>query len=841
HNLDLEYINIRWFDTILIKGLLVYDTKNKKMIKADRVILDFKLADLITQNSINFDKAILQGVSVNILKNAPKDQFNLTYFIDEIKENLIKKNPDKKAKSFITDKIILTESKFGIHRKDKEIITNRFDQYHFTLQNLEANLTEFIVKPGSIAFTVNEMQCLDSATGFDVSELTTNFRYTKQSMVFQNMDMKFGKSTISQSMVFNYLQPSSVKEFVDSVKITANVKKSIIHSQDLGHFIPILKNYNDFYRLKGFIEGPVNRIGAKNITLQIGYRSVIVGYINTYGLPNLDETFISAKANMAKIDVTDLEKYMSKESFENIVKFGVIQLVGGFSGFTDDFVSNAKFKTHIGDFDTDINLKLGKSEQIKPTYSGKLSTRNFDLGILLDDSILFQHLDLNGSINGSGFAKEDAKFDLVSTIKRIGINGYDYQNIKTDAVLAEQFFNGNLIIDDPNLQFNGKVSIDLNEELEIIEIEANLGKANLDTMKITDQPAFLSSTLNVHMRGLSLDETLGDIFLDSTYFRYQDKELYVDRLRLTSEKDSLSRTLRIESPNVDLHIFGDFNYSTLFKDLMDVYDEYKLIFRNHSDEINAYYATNNQDRSDYYYLDYDINLKDINPVINLFLPKFSISENTMILGAFTGGTTKLIQLSSIIDTLSINDYTFEENSIDFSTQKSSDTTMVYASYDVSTQRIKINEKQHSENLKCEIDWDGNEIDFLFNVEQSNSPNYAKTSGHIEFLPDITNINLRPSEINIIDKVWKISENNLVSIRRKQYDIKNLSIFHEDQKITFNGNLSENPDENLFISILNFNINNLNPLLTKRLDGVINGLIDVKDFFHQKEINSRINV
>ncbi|MCK5280723.1 MAG: translocation/assembly module TamB domain-containing protein, partial [Cyclobacteriaceae bacterium] len=390
-------------------------------------------------------------------------------------------------------------------------------------------------------------------------------------------------------------------------------------------------------------------------------------------------------------------------------------------------------------------------------------------------------------------------------------------------------------------QFNGKASIDLNKEHEIIQVEAKLGKANLDILKLTEKEAFLSSTLNIDMRGLSLDEILGDIFLDSTYFMYGGKELYIDRLRVVSEKDSLSRSLKVQSPIIDLHIFGDFNYSTFFQDLVDVYDEYKLIFRNDSKEIKAYYASQKKDYSDYYYLDYDIKVKNINPIINIFKPDFFLSENTKIVGGFTGGPTKLVEMSSEVDTLTINNITFEKNKIEFNTQKSSDTTLVYAQYQIESKSQKINGKHSSDNLNCDVDWDGNEIDFLFNIEQSNSTSYAKTSGHIEFLPDITNVSLRPSELKLIDKIWKFSENNLLIFRKKNYDIKNLSIYHGNQKITFNGKLSENPDENLFISIFNFDMKNLNPLITKRIDGVFNGFIDVKNFFNQKEINSRINI
>lgn len=841
HNVAMEYINIRWFDTVLINGLHVYDTKSQQMIKVDRLILDFKLGDLITSKSVNLDKAILQGASVDMLKNGPEGQFNLNFFIDEIKYKIIRKKDTKEGKVFHTDKIILTNSQFRIYRDDKDLITQRFDQYHFTLKDLEANLADFRLAKGEIDFVVSELQCVDSSTGLDVKSLQTKFSFTRQSMVFQNMELKAGSSTISQSMVFSYLQPSSVKEFVDSVKITANIKKSVIHSGDLAHFAPAMKKYNEYYHLKGFLEGPVKRFAAQNITLRFGQRSEVQGYISMYGLPNFDETFIDAKIAAGKIHVYDLSPYLSENSMKNMSKFGNVTIQGGFSGFAADFVTNAKFETEIGDFNTDINLKLGATPSDKPYYSGKLTTNNFNLGVFFADTTLFQKLDLNGSITGSGFSRQDAMFDLVSDIKRIGINGYDYRNIQTDAVLAEQLFNGNLIVDDPNLQFNGNLSIDLKQENETIQVKAELGKAVLDTLRITEKPAYLSSSLNVDMHGLSLDEILGEAYLSNTYFRYNKQELFLDRLTLISEKDSLSRSFSIQSPFADLHIFGDFNYSSFLRDVQDVYQEYKLIFRNDSKEINSYYANNQKDYADYYYLDYDLSLKDINPIALMFEPDFRLSKNTTVIGSFTGGPTKLVEIESKIDTLKFRGITMEGNQVRVHTQKSSDTTLVYASYDISSESQKFDDIPRSEHLSCEVDWKGNTIDFLLNIDQAQSTNYIKTSGTVEFLPDTTMLSLRPSEINIVDKIWKISEENMMMIRRKNYDIRSFRLYHNNQSITFNGVLSEDPDKNLFISIKNFDVENLNPLINKRMDGVFNGFMDVKDYFKQKQINSRINI
>ena len=841
HIVHLEYLNIRWFDTILIKDLRVYDTQNRLMIKADRVILDFKLTDLLTNNNINFDKAILQGAQVNMLKDAPSGQFNLNYFIEQIKTQIIKKKKRRKAKNFTTDNIVLTNGKFRMYRADKALITTRFDQYHFTISDLEANLTNFIVDGTDIAFKVKTLQCLDSATHLDIKDLKTNFLYTKQSMVFQNMELTTAHSSVTQSMVFNYKQPSSVKEFVDSVNITSNVKKAILYSGDLAKFAPSLRKYHDYYRLKGYLTGPVSRFNAKNITLQVGRRSEIKGYLSMYGLPNIQETFINAKISNSKLFMEDFSPYTSEETQERISKFGQVKLAGNFSGFPKDFVSKATFTTEIGKLQTDINLKIGQQGQDNTTYSGKLVTEDFNLGKFFEDTIHYQFLNMSGRVFGKGFSREKARFDLISTISRLGINGYTYQNIQTDAILAEQFFNGNLKINDPNLQFEGKLSIDLNQSAEVIKAQANLGKANLDTLKITNKPAFLSSSLNVDMRGLSLDEILGQMSLNKTYFEYNQRSVFVDHLKLSSEQDSLSRTLTIESPLANIHIFGDFNYSAFFKDIVDVYDEYKLIFRNNSEEIRSYYANHHKDYSDYYYLDYDIDLKDINQALNLFLPNFFLSRNTKMIGSFTGGATKLVELNSKFDTLTIDKYTFVNDDISFNTQKSSDTTLVYAQYHIKSDQQLINHQPRGQNMNCNVNWNGNKIDFIMNIAQYNTTNYAKAKGNITFLPDETQIKMSPSEFQIIDKIWRLNEQNSITLKRQAYTFRNLVLYHENQKISVNGNLSKNPDDNLFVSIVNFDMKNLDPLSKKNFDGIFNGFIDIKHFFEKKKIDSRLNI
>jgi hypothetical protein len=64
------------------------------------------------------------------------------------------------------------------------------------------------------------------------------------------------------------------------------------------------------------------------------------------------------------------------------------------------------FKTKLGRFDSDINLKIDKKGN--PSYSGKINAFNFDLGTLLDQSSLGRTT-FTSNIKGSGNDTENAE------------------------------------------------------------------------------------------------------------------------------------------------------------------------------------------------------------------------------------------------------------------------------------------------------------------------------------------------------------------------------------------------------------------------------------------------
>lgn len=841
HRATLEGVKLNWFDTIELNGLVVYDTKNQPMIVADMVDLDFHLLKLLENQSINFDKGTVDHARVIMTRNAPGDQFNLTYMIDKIKEELARKKTGRSGKKFIVKEVELIDSEFLLDNTGRDSLSGRFDPNHFVLKAINGNLGNFTIDKGNVQFGTENLSCYDSATQFTIDKLDVNYLYTRQSMVFQNMKLSAGSSTVENSMIFEYDSPKSLKDFVANVKITANVKQSNVNLKDLGTFIPSVKDYDRFFRIKGYYEGLVTRFNTKNIVLEFGADSRIEGYFSMYGLPDFFETFINANITGASVNTHDLEPYLEKEQLQNILKFGNVKFDGRFSGFPNDFVSDGIFNTAIGKFDTDINVKINERDKDASVYSGTLTTNNLNLGRLFEDTATYQMLAFEGKLSGTGFTRASADVKVVADIKKIGYKGYEYKNISTNAHLTKDLFSGELKINDPNLQFDGSMSIDYRGEKDKLIVKANLDTANLRELNLADKNTFLSSELDVSIEGFQNDELVGEASFKDLNIIYDDRAFELEKLAILSEKDSLGRTIKINSTLLDAFIIGDFKPLNFAQDFGTMTYEYWLAFLNNPEDLSNYYAAKKVNPEDYYFIDLEVKLKDINNLIHLAEPRLSISDNAEIVGSFTGGFSNILEFDADIKQILYDDIAFRDNNISITASNFADTTQIDASIQVFSEAQYKKRKKEFDSLDLEIEWHENRIDFRGNLDQFQTENYMKVSGFMDLLPDMTRIKLNPSELKALNKIWTFSDDNEIIIKPKHYEFHNMVLFSGIESISANGSISKDEDENLFISFKNLDVDNINPFITKKLDGSLNGFIDLKDYYGERILKSRLNI
>ncbi len=830
------FVNIYWLRQVHLEDFLVLDTEADTLIFVKSARLNYGTTSLIMGRDITFNRAVLEGADVRVVRNAPDGRFNINLFDDGLKELFGSNRPDSLKGTFLIREIELFDSEFTLSDPNKDTIRNKFNYNQFKIQNLNARGQNLSSQGKNFQIQLESVTGVDSATQLNIKSLSGSYQITKNSMVFRTFNMELGRSAIEASFVFQFDSIQQMKEFNELITIIADVKKSRIYSRDLGYFATVFNRYYQYYDLSGFFSGSVNRFKLEDFSLGLGSFSRFRGSASMSGLPDVNNTFIDMKIENSILNPEDLGQYFGEETVKGLAKFGRSSFSGRFTGFPVDFVADAEFYTQIGFFDSDINLKLDEEDNL-PHYSGSIIAQGFDLGIILDNEEKFQDIDLNGKIEGKGFSKSEADFLLDATIENFGLLGYNYRNILIDGRLSSEIFNGLLAIDDPNLDFEMNGEIDLREGNERINIVAAIDTAILNEINITEKPASIATQIKVNLQGLDINSISGIVTAPETHLMYDGQFAGIQNLKLISENSDSLSFLEVSSNDIDGHISGNFRLNNLFEDIPQIVREYFMILRNDSSEIKSYYANKEKSDSIDYMIDFNLSLFNINPVMQLFIPELYIAENSYISGDLMIGPESRISIKTQIDTIGYKTIKFYNNNLELFTRKQSDTTLIDAKIILSSETQENAKKTQTNNLLVDVDWKIDHIDLNFNIDQIEKGNEIEIVNTIDLLPGSTIIKFQPSKIIILDDQWNFSPSNNIEIKGKEIQFSNIHLSNENQYVELTGQISNDSSKALYLNIKDFVITNLNPVLPREFHGVLNGYTSMKRYYQNPIIDS----
>ncbi|MDQ3394429.1 MAG: translocation/assembly module TamB [Bacteroidota bacterium] len=836
---NIDFVNLRWFDVLLLEGVEIVDMKGNSMIYVNKLSVDFNIASLLDEKNFNLDHVVINGAKINLIRNTDDEDLNINLFIKRIRELASPKTPSgKKAPIFSIDEITLEDAFFSLNDPHEDSIRGSFDYYHFQIDSINADIKNLRVIADTFEIDILKMYGHNPTNNMRVNNLKSFFRFSESSIEFSQLDLSVGNSHIKDSIVFFYDQIADLNRFNESVHIVAHLDNTSINSQDLALFAPALRPYYDDYVISGNFNGKVGKFTMKDFNLKFGNNSSFSGVLNIDGLPNIEESFIETRLQNSSINTADIKKYIPAGDYEKIQKFGMINFSGQFLGFPNDFVANGTFYTDLGKLVSDINLKVEEDSKYS-TYRGNLSAYNFDLGKFTEEPGLLQKITMSGSVDGKGFTLESAELKLNATINSLGINGYNYTNIKTNARFAKELFEGKLNIADPNIKFSANGSIDMRGKQNVFKVEATLDTAILLPLNLSKEKAIISSKFKLNLQGSEIDNIVGDASFFDAYVVYKENDIYIDSLKIHSQKENNSRYVSLESDLFDLDAAGNFDYTVLFDDIKKLVVEYKLNFMNNEEDIARYYGRKSLKNIPKYSLDYAVSIKNINPLLNLFEESLYINPNTTLEGRFTSGYTSIFSLNTNIDTIFYKNNEFYNNEIDITSSKIADSTNVLASVFLFSGQQKFSSLTLMEQMSFEGIWNDDHIEFLSSIKQKGTENLANVLGSIEFLSDRTELKFHDSEFQVIEQSWRIREDNRIVFDDGEIFFENLKLFNGEQNISVNGVLADSLDKKLTVAVEKFQLEMLNPLLEQKFSGVMNGQLDLKnglgDFILESEV------
>ncbi|MEI9920286.1 MAG: translocation/assembly module TamB domain-containing protein [Bacteroidota bacterium] len=840
-NVTFTSINLKWYDRLVIKNLLVEDPEHNEMIRVGDLRVNFRLASLWEKNEINIDGAAIEGASVNLKTIQETDStrdLNINVFIDRINNMSTSTGTGKSPKVNIGE-IVLDSSQFIYNQADSDSIKEGFDYKHFKLALDDGELTSFKVIGDTIQFQLNSLTAVDAATKLDVKSIQTFFLISQTSMEFLGVHANVGKSIISDTLIFTYNSQRDFNDFNNKINFKAQLKDTYLHPDDLELFAPGAKAIGQPVTLSGNLSGRVNRIHYTNMDLRVG-NTTLNGSVDLDGLPSINETFIRLKIDKSKVDIDDLHFAFDDFVYERLKPLGDVNVQGTFTGFANDFVADATIAGRLGWIRSNINLKVNDQNFDKSLYKGGIELRDFEMGNYFADTTMFQNVTLRGNIVGRGLTYESADFTLVGTINSVGIMGYDYVNINTNARFAKQFFSGSIKIDDPNLRFNAEGSIDFRSSKDIVQIQANLDTALIHKLGFSKKDLSISSYVDINSHGLQVDSLFGEALFKNTKIHYNDKFIELDSMHLISEQKDLERHITFRSSLFDASMKGNYYYSTLFSDFTRLFQELMLSIRNDKNAIAAYYNSKRKSTQEYE-ANIEIDLHNINPLLTLAGIDLELGRGTKVEGRFTNGQTSILQAFTNIDTITYQGKNFITNEIEFTGSKIRDSANVLAMATIRSNRQVLSKALTTNNLLLEGIWNRDHVDLGLDVDQEGFNNKVRLRTEVDFLDDSTKIKVLPSRILALDREWVVDQKNYILFKGKEFTIRNLRLHNDQQSILVDGVISEDPAKELTMTVSNLNLDIINTFSTEKFLGTLNATLIAKDIHHRAFIQNDIDV
>ena len=851
--IEIGRVQYRFPDNLVLENVDIRDSLRQPLIYVHRLETDFSLFSLLdsVQSHVQLRRVRLVGPQVRLVIGSD-GRLTLNRFINAINRLVAPPEPRPKTGRSVPFGITQASIEGGLLtyddvRKVRAGKAGEFDPSHFSIRDLAAEVSRFLVLGDTVAAGVENLRGREPLAGLTLHELDTRFLYSDTQMRFGDLLLKLNRSVLRSYFRMEYDRAADLSDFIDKVRMRAVFSEAYLHTDDVAIFAPQLRDYDDHWQLTGVAEGRVPDFSLSLNSLRFGYDSRAAGVFRFRGLPDLTSADMDFAVAELHVHPGDLRPYAGLRTATELTRYGVLNYTGSFKGRYDRFAAKGTLRTDFGTLEPDIVLDLSQGTDAA-TYRGSLRMAGFAIGRLINRPDLIQHLDFEGSIEGRGFDPERADVRLDAFLNRFDFRGYTFHNTRVKGNLQAGQFDGRVAMKDTNLIFDlsGKADIRQRGAYEF-DVRGRVSRALLRPLGLSREDLRVQSEVQAVWTGTDLDRLFGAAKLKNTYLtRFLpdgDRNLLIDTLFVFMPRlaDSTRRIL-VYSDILDAKVEGPFQITQALKDLPELVEQYRRAFTT-TDSARQQYYLRQEARPDVpaYRMQFETTVRNANPLTAFFYPDAYLSPNARVAGEFGIGNTSVLNLTATADTVVAGKYAFYQAEIDLNTSKFVNSDNVLAAAVITSEAQKIGPLAPSEKLFMEASWEKDHIAFTSRLRQQQSTNRGTLNGDLWFRPGGTELRFRRSRFSILDQDWNLNPGNEVVLSGQNIRIKDLTFRNVEQGLSLNGVVSSDTSQALRLVATDFNLNTLSPLIQTSIRGTLNGQVSVQDVYGNQQLDGQMHI
>ena len=816
---SIGQVAIQLDGTVLMKKVHILDDHNNDLAYIDRLYTDVTDFKQLTEGKLLFGSTELQDVNFFIHTYKGDTLSNLDKFVAVFDDG----KPGSGNFLMKINHLDLTNGNFKITNDNTNTSAVDFKELNGSLDNLQ-------VKGANINADITKLSLKDKR-GIKVKNLSTNFAMTKTSMDLKPLLLETEESSIKGFIAMRYAE-GALKQFTEKVNLNVDLQKSKVATNDLKLFYKEFGKDNTLY-LTTKAKGTLNDFQLTNTQLSDKFGSEIIG---NFTLKNLfiKKNPFRVEANLNRLNISRanavalLPNILGKSLPIQLEKLGRLNLQGSVAYQNFHIDTNVEATTNLGFVKADVELWNVNQKQ-NATYKGDITLDNFDIGALLEKENIGTAT-LIASVDGKSFDPNSFNTIIKSTVQQFTFNKYTYKDITIDGNLKLPTYTGTLVSNDPNALLNFNGTLDLSTQNVSVDFKADIEHLNMNALNVVkDSLGVFKGHFELKGTGKNIDAFQGTILAQNATYTNTTETYTFDHLLINSTfQENNIRQIDIESTDiVNGYVRGNFKYNQL-----------KAIVENTLGSLYQNYSPINIGSNQF--LEYD--LKFHNKIIDLFVPKLEIAEETSINGKITADTGEFVlnmnapfikYKDNKLTNLQIDINSLRENQNAFIAIDTID-LKVYKAYDFVLNNAKKN-------------------DTLFVDTQFKGGTEAKDRYLLNFYHTINEerqsvVGIEKSEIQFKESLWYLNEfndnKNRIIFNKKinDFTIEDIQLSHNEQKVLLNGSMHGTNYKNLNLTFDNVELDKITPdLKNLTFAGLVNGnvsFIQENNIFKPK---SKLNI
>lgn len=812
---EIDRIGITLDGSIFLNNLFISDQQNDTLLFAKKIYAQ-GVHPFEENGPIKVELAQVESFVFN-LNYSNEGVSNMDFLIDYFASN--EESKDTSQLGFHLGRLDLADGRFRY--SDKAVSPSK--DYGIDWSYLDVKAIDLTVSNLDIIGEKIDAEHLNLAlqekSGFELKNLTCNPNFDERQLELSDIQITTNQSLFKGDLRFTYQSMDDFSDFSNKVLMDHIIDDASVNLGDLAYFSPLLKGNTRNVNLKSRVIGTLNELQLQKTELETGRSTRFLADFVFRNLENPDSTSYRVYFNRFSTDINDLSQielppfdssFQQRLSLPDIMgSLGKIELRGEIMGSYSQINLFGMVKTDIGEIKTDFQLDASKEIT---SYSGSVSAQNADLGKIYKTDQLGK-ISCEASLSGQGDNLDNLSLDIDTKISQFELLHYNLQNIEAKGNYEHRNFNGNLSINDSNLNLVFDGIVNFREALPILDFDAQIASFNPGVFGLIADTSLSSFSGDIQMRSIGLDYSVfeGYALMQNLKFCSRDKEYQIENIKIESSR-GVRPLIRLSGALAEAEISGDFVIEDVPASLLDIT----------SHIIPSIQPSKREHKNQE--LDLRMTLRDIEPVTSVFLPELKIAAGSYL-------------KANVNESASQFECTFDSDYILFQGYKAQDILIdihrpvdfVYGTITAESISIPGGVKIDAIGLEMRIDKDTINTSFTWN--QMDRKHAGDINGKLILSQDGgLRFEFAKSDLTCLGENFTLTENANISWLNSRLEIDDFRLKNKSQWILVDGIASENSMDSLNISIGQFNLITLQKLLPE--SDTLYGVLDARATIHQ---------